>query len=112
MINITIVSKNTNILTIEATGHSGYADRGLDIVCSAISVLTENTINSLIKIIGIKPSYTINEDIPHLSVTLPSDLSIEKMKSSQIIMKSTMLGIKNVADSYPKHIKIKEIQHD
>ena len=41
MINITIIKKNQDIITIEAKGHSGYALAGSDIVCSAISVLTQ-----------------------------------------------------------------------
>lgn len=112
MINITIVKQKQNILTIEATGHSGYDEKGKDIVCSAISTLTESLANGLTEIAKIDAQIVLDETIPHISITLPQNLTDEQLKNSQILMKSTYLGIKNVADGYPKFIKIKEIQHD
>ena len=112
MINITIVQIKKNITTIEATGHSGYAESGQDIVCAAVSTLLENLINGLTEIVKIKPNYIIDENVPHLSVSLPKDLTESQMKDSQILMKSAVLGIKGVADGYQKFIKIKEKQHD
>lgn len=112
MINITIIKKNQDIITIEAKGHSGYALAGSDIVCSAISVLTQNLINSLKEIIKISPVYVINEDIPYLSVSIPQDLDAKLYQDSQLLMRSVVLGIKDVANSYKKYIKIKEKQYD
>ena len=112
MINITIVKIKQNITTIEATGHSGYAEAGQDIICAAVSTLLENLINGLTEIVKIKPNYVIDESVPHLSVTLPKDLNESKMKDCQILMQSAYLGVKGVADGYQKFIKIKEKQHD
>ncbi len=112
MINITIVKKNQDIITIEAKGHSGYAPVGSDIVCSAISVLTQNLINSLQKILKITPVYRIDESIPFLTVSIPNDISKEDYEKAQILVKSAVLGIRDVADSYSKYIRIKEKQYD
>ena len=112
MINITIIKSNNKILTIEATGHSGYAESGKDIVCSAVSTLTQALINGLIEVVKITPNYVIDEEIPHLSVTLPKDIDGEKSKYAQVLMSSTYLALKQVADSYKKFIKIKEKQND
>ncbi len=112
MINITIVKKNQKIITIEATGHSGYANSGSDIVCSAISTLTETLIEGLIEVVGITPKYTIDEKIPHLSVTIPNNLDKEKQTKADVLMQTTYIGIKNVADGYGKYISIKEKQND
>jgi len=112
MINITIVKIKQNITTIEATGHSGYAESGQDIVCAAVSTLLENLINGLTEIVKIQPSYVIDEGVPHVSVTLPKDLNESQMRDCQILMKSAYLGVKGVADGYQKFIKIKEKQHD
>jgi len=112
MINITIVKIKQNITTIEATGHSGYAEAGSDIVCAAISTLLQGLINGLTEVVKIKPNYVIDEEIPHLSVTLPQELTPDIMEKCQILMRSTYLSVKNVADGYQKFIKIKEKQHD
>lgn len=112
MINITIVKSDDKIITIEATGHSGYAESGQDIVCAAVSTLTQALINGLIEVVEITPKYIIDEDIPHLSVTLPKDLKEEKSKNAQVLMSSTYLALKDIANSYSKFIKIKEKQND
>lgn len=112
MINIIIVKSKNIIQTIEATGHSGYAESGADIVCSAVSTLTQSLINGLIEVVKIKPNYVIDEKIPHLSVSLPKDLTEEQLKLSQVLMRSTYLGLKNVANEFGKFIKLKEKQND
>jgi len=112
MINITVIKSNNNIITIEATGHSGYADEGQDIVCASVSTLLQALINGLIEVVKISPKYTIDEEIPHLSVTLPNDLDKDKFKYAQVLMSSTYLALKDIADSYSKFIKIKEKQND
>lgn len=40
-------TKNGNYQRVTCKGHTGYAEAGEDIVCSAISVLIINTVNSL-----------------------------------------------------------------
>ena len=106
MINILIEKKSENILALSATGHSGYAEAGSDIVCSAVSTLTENLILSLKEVLAIAPIYEIDEQKPALRVELHV-LSEKKMREAQILMKSTVLGLKDVAKSYKKYIKIK-----
>ena len=112
MINVTIVKKNQRIITIEATGHSGYAEAGSDIVCSAISTLTETLINGLVEVVKITPKYIIDEKIPHLSVTIPNGIEKDKQMQVDALMCTTYLGIKNVANGYRKYISIKEKQND
>ena len=49
MINVIVIKEKQTIKTIEATGHSGYAERGSDIICSAISGAVEVTMRMLEK---------------------------------------------------------------
>lgn len=112
MINILVLKSKQNIITIEATGHSGYAENGSDIVCSAVSTLLESLINGLIEVVNVEPDYKIDEEIPMLRVSLNNNLSTDDMKNSQILMKSTLLALKSVRDGYSKFIKIKEKQND
>ena len=109
MINILVLKDKQNIITIEATGHSGYAEAGEDIVCSSVSTLLQSLINGLMNVVQVKPNYTIDEDIPHLSVNV-IDIPKDKMNEAQILMKSTYLGLVNISNSYAKFIKIKEKQ--
>ncbi len=112
MINVTIVKINQNIITIEATGHSGYAEFGHDIVCAVVSTLTQNLVNGLERVINIKPRTIIDEKIPHFSVSIPKDLDKDKSREAQILMQTTYLGLIDARDSFKKFIKIKEIHND
>ena len=50
MTHITIYkSTNGGIVGFRSAGHAGYAEEGSDIICSAVSILTFNTINSIEK---------------------------------------------------------------
>ena len=111
MINILIIKSKQNIVTIEATGHSGYAEEGSDIVCSAISTLMQNLANGLTEVIKANAKVVVDEDIPHLSVSLREE-NEEKFKYAQMLMQTTILSLKEVANGYSKFIKIKEKQND
>ena len=111
MINILIIKSKQNVVTIEASGHSGYAESGSDIVCSAVSTLMQNLANGLTEIVKAKAKVVVDEDIPHLSVTLCDD-DVEKCKYAQILMQSTILSLKEISNGYSKFIKIKEKQND
>ena len=111
MINITVIKKKQNIKSIQATGHSGYAEQGEDIVCSAVSVLMETLANGLTEIVKAQAKVMVDEQIPHLMVEL-TEQDAEKFKYAQMLMKTTLLGLKGVAGEYGKYIKIKEKQND
>ena len=111
MINILIIKSKQNIITVEATGHSGYAESGSDIVCSAISTLMQNLANGITEVVKANAKVVVDEDIPHLSVTL-CEQNVDKNKSAQMLMQTTVLSLKEVANGYSKFIKIKEKQND
>ena len=108
MINVIIAKVNRNIVSIEANGHSGYAEEGSDIVCSAVSTLLETLISGLVEVAKIDAKYDIDESIPRLYVSLPENLSVEQMRDAQTLMKTAVIGIKSVRNEYQKFIKIKE----
>ncbi|MBR6778879.1 MAG: ribosomal-processing cysteine protease Prp [Clostridia bacterium] len=109
MINILIIKNKQNIITIEATGHSGYAEAGSDIVCSAVSTLMQSLANGLTEIVKASVKVIVDEDIPHMSISLQG---ADKMQQSQILMQTTALALKELKDGYSKYIKIKEKQND
>ena len=76
MINVIVIKQNQTIKTIEATGHSGYAEEGNDIVCSAVSTLMETLANGLTEIVKAQAKVVVDESVPHLSVTLTDRKSV------------------------------------
>ena len=111
MINVIVIKEKQTIKTIEATGPSGYAEHGSDIVCSAVSTLLETLANGLTEVVKADVVVKVDETIPHLSVTL-NEQNEEKFKYAQMLMQTTILSLKEVANGYGKFIKIKEKQND
>ena len=107
MIKITIVKSGDNVTAISCEGHSGYAESGSDIVCAMVSVLTQNAQKTFEEILHINTQFIRDEDVPSLSITLPT-LEKQMADKAYLIMNSTANGLKDIASSFPKHINIKE----
>ena len=108
MIKITITREDDDrIKSVTSVGHSGYAEEGSDIVCASVSVLLQNAQKTFEEILNIDTFYTVDTNKPSLSITLPN-LSGENLKMADLIMKSTVNGLYDLFDTFPKHINIKE----
>ena len=71
-------------------GHAGYAEHGQDIICAAVSVLAQNTVNSIEQFTDDTFSGEIDE------------------KDSRLLLDSMVLGLTSIAEEYgKKYIKIR-----
>ena len=108
MIKIIIEREDDDrIKSISSTGHSGYANEGSDIVCASVSVLLQNAQKTFDEILDIDTFFVLDKNKPSLSITLPK-LEGEKLKMADLIMKSTVNGLYDLEDTFPKYINIKE----
>lgn len=46
----------------KVSGHAGYSEEGSDIVCSAVSALTQAPLLGLEKHLKLNPSYVVNQE--------------------------------------------------
>lgn len=77
-------------------GHAGYDEFGKDIICSAVSVLVINTINSI---------ETFTEDILQVRMEEESGLIEFKLTSSvspgsRLLLDSLLLGLRGIETDY------------
>lgn len=82
-------------------GHVEYAKTGHDIVCAAVSFLSTTCANALEKVAGAKPLVEIADG--ELSVFLPGN---ELTHDAQIILQTFAQGMRDLQESYPKHIQL------
>ena len=54
-------------------GHAGYAEHGQDIICAAVSVLAQNTVNSIEQFTDDTFSGEIDEKTGSLAVSFPRE---------------------------------------
>ena len=93
---------NTDIL-----GHAGYAEEGSDIICSAISVLTINTINSIEQFTDAVYDMSVDDEEASIDYIVTSNIS----DTTQVLLDALELGLRTMAADNPDYllITVKEV---
>lgn len=110
MIKIEIFrDKDNYIKKYTISGHANYDLHGKDIVCAAISVLSQTALLSLVKVCGLEEKsieYTIDDKTGFLDVNLPKNIENEILEKTQIVLNTLVVGINSVIESYPKYVTL------
>lgn len=77
-------------------GHAEYANKGKDIVCAALSVLTINTVNSLEQLTEERMEVECRETEGVITCRFTGSIS----EGSRLLMDSYVLGCRNVFQEY------------
>ena len=108
MTTVTFRSSEGRIVGFDATGHSGYAEEGEDIVCAGITSairLVEATIND---VLGLAASVKVNEETTTISLRLPGGLSEADENVCQTLLTGMMVYFAELRDEFPDNIEILE----
>ena len=84
---------------ITVSGHAGYAPPGQDIVCAAISALTQTLIQAIRELTADTIQYRIS---PGRVDIQRGDLSAD----AQLLVDSFFVGCRMVADAYPDYVRV------
>jgi len=82
------------------SGHSGFAESGSDIVCSAASSAAFMTANTVTEILKLHPKITERDGFLSLS------LAESECAEAQTILQGFLLHMQELAKMYPDFIKI------
>jgi len=104
MIQVTVFKDSKDTISgFQVSGHAGYAQSGEDIVCSAVSILAENTINAVLTFTKDPVEHqAVNEEEGFLSFRLKS-----VSKESQLLFNTMVLGFTSIKESYGKFVEIR-----
>lgn len=94
MTKIQILKREHNIIGLIVSGHSGYAEEGSDIVCSAISSLSQMVCVGLENVLNLKPNIVINENKAYLECKLPKEITLEQNEKAQTLFRSFEESVK------------------
>ena len=98
-----------DIVGFAAEGHTGFARYGEDIVCAAVSVLTQTAVIGLQELLGIAVDVQIKDGF--LKCTLPQKLPDQVWQQSQLIMQVMYAGLKAVFQEYgTAYLEIEEVE--
>ncbi len=108
MTRIVFYKRNDNIHCVECSGHTGYAEHGEDIVCSALSSMVQSCALGLKKVAKANPKIDRIDDEGYYKIELPKNIDDKTMQSSQILLKTLLLSVKDLATNYFEYIKLEE----
>ena len=97
MTTVDIISdKQGTYKSIIFMGHAGYAKNGEpDIVCAAISILMESTMNALEELAGEKIKATLNEETGFAKFDFAEDVPLQE--KSVFMLDSFVLALENLS---------------
>lgn len=104
MINADFFVKDDGVLTgFTVSGHSGFAEEGSDIVCSAVSAMAYLTANTVTEVIGASPEIETGDGFLSLKLNKGDESKCE------IPLKGFYLQMKELVKQYPDYIRVREV---
>ena len=97
---VTFYRRGGSFCGFKSAGHSGYADEGSDIVCAAISAVTQTAAIHAEEVLKINNAVTVDEKKNEISVTGDGSKSFCDM------LFAVHLFLCELSKQYPKHLKI------
>ena len=97
--------KSSDELRIRVEGHSGYGQKGSDIVCSAVSATIQTTIVSITKIAKIHQNIVQRNGFLESSISI-KDAKLDNLNALNIILNTMMVGLQCIMDNYPDALEI------
>lgn len=102
MITFTVKFAETGLINgYKVEGHAGLAEAGKDIVCAAVSSITQTPILGLERHLDRHPHYEVKDGILNVKLDKADELS-------QAILMTMYLSMQDVARKYPKYVRILE----
>lgn len=98
MTEVTFFRRNGKLLGFSSEGHSGYADEGSDIVCAAVSAVTQTAAIQAEEVLHMKDAVTVDEEQALLSVIGDGG---EPWYSA---LAAAELFLSELARQYPEHL--------
>ena len=103
---IKINKQNNQIISVECNGHAGFADNGQDIVCSAISSLTQGCALGLLKVANINIEISKDDKTGYYKIQIPNNISKNQREQANTLLNTLELCLKDLQKGYSKYIKL------
>ena len=89
-----------------ARGHTGFAAAGEDIVCAAVSALTQSTLNGLENILKAPVRSAIDDRTALLEAEFTPEISEKQLERAQLLLETLLQGLQAIERSYPRNVRI------
>lgn len=97
--------KSGQIASLTINGHAGYAEKGQDIVCAAVSAISIGTINAVEAVLGVRLPTEVHED-GFLSCHMPSLDDGQLRDKVQLLLEAMIAALRSVEAEYGRHVQV------
>ena len=89
-----------------AFGHAGYAEAGQDIVCAAISALTQSTLNGLKNVLKAPVMFEQDDQQPLIEARLTPEATEDQVQKAQLLLETLLQGLQAIQRETPQNLAI------
>jgi len=104
MVNVVFNKKDHNLVSVNIKGHAELVDEGYDMVCSAISAISQTILIGVLEVLQLKATYSLDDGFLNFSIEKLPD---EDIKKCGVLMETMLLGLKSIEIGYGEYINIK-----
>ncbi|MEI6131241.1 MAG: ribosomal-processing cysteine protease Prp [Bacillota bacterium] len=110
MISVELVKQGGDVLAFRVTGHAGYAKKGSDIVCSAVTAVVYGALGALEELCGMKDYEDVEDgkESDYIAFELPKDVLAGPNDKAKVILQTMVIGLKQIEFVYDEYITINE----
>lgn len=101
MTTVVITHEGGFITGFTATGHTGYAEEGEDIVCAAVSAITQTAMMGLQHYEPTTQAQWEAGDDPILSVKVP-----RPGRETEVILRTMVIGLEDILSGVPQYVRV------
>ena len=110
MTTVTFYTGGSRITGFDASGHSGYAEEGEDIVCAAVTSTVRLIECVLNDVMGLCASVKVNEKAARISLRIPGSLGQTAESTCQTLLTGMMVYLTELHSEYPDYIEVLEAE--
>lgn len=107
MVTVQVRQANDGAITeLKVSGHAGYAEHGSDIVCAAVTALVGTALIGIEQVAA--HPFEGKASSGRAYCKLKPGGTVESAAKAQVILRTTVLGLQDIARDYPKYVRVTE----
>ena len=107
MVKFYLVRNDGKITKFYAEGHARFAKHGQDVVCAAVSAVSQNTILGIIRYLKIDAKYFVGKS-GFLSLELDGVDVQGKREQLDVLLETMAITLKEIEKEYPRNLVVIE----
>ncbi|HEX6987997.1 MAG TPA: ribosomal-processing cysteine protease Prp [Bacillota bacterium] len=109
MIHVLFYREAGAIVEFWVSGHAGLAPHGQDVLCAAVSALTQATLIGLEEVLGLRVDAEVDDADGKLRCRLPAAVPGDRRDGAAVLTETLLRSLRSIQAGYPDHVQIREV---